>query len=109
MMLDIRMDVPVVRMRGGEVGIIRVRLRVVPVEQLAILPDLIAILANPAWRVLESQPFAHVQADALVEFQLASQDRHGRAATNHHQGRAPNGCKLAAELVDERLVVSERL
>lgn len=85
MMFDIRMDVAVMRMGFGEQGIARVRLRIIPVKQFAISPNLITVLADTPWRALEGQPLSHTQPQTLVEFELASHNRNCRAATNNHQ------------------------
>ncbi len=85
MMFDIRMNVAVMRMGFGEQRIARVRLRIIPVKQFAISPNLITVLTNTPWRALEGQPLAHTQPKTLVEFDLASQNRNSRAATNNHQ------------------------
>lgn len=42
-MFEIRWNVFVVRVRAGEFGIVRVRLRIVPVEFLRAAPDFVAV------------------------------------------------------------------
>ena len=60
-MLDVRWDVLVVRIRAGECRIVWVWLRIVPVELLIALPDLVAIADNRTCGAGERQFFAHDQ------------------------------------------------
>ena len=77
-MLDFRSNVFMVRVGGDQYRVVRMWLRIIPVQFCRALPDLVTVANDAPRRDCKRELFAH--NDAIVaQFQLANQARHIRA------------------------------
>ena len=71
MMLDVWWNVLVVRMSALQEWIVRMWLRVVPVQLLLASPDFVTVPINGYWQAITDEPLAHHQANIMVKEQFA--------------------------------------
>ena len=70
-LLDVGRNMLVMRMRGCQQRLIRVRLGVVPIQFLAILPDFVALPVNYCWQPVVEDALTEHQTEAMRKEQLA--------------------------------------
>ena len=83
MMFDIRRRMLVMRKSGRQRWIVGMRLRIVPVQLLAVTPDLVAVALQEQRPAIKGKAFSDLQPIAGREYDLAGQcdNRHPRGAT----------------------------
>ena len=86
MMLDIRLNMLMMRKSIGQCGITGMRLGVVPVQSLPALFDSITVRLDNTLR--EVQVFPYAERNVVFELQAAIEFGDGRPKANYDQGRA---------------------
>ena len=102
MSLDVRGNVFVVRKGASEGGIIRMWLRVVPVQPVTFLLHPVTVGLDHAPSKVQVFPYA--EDDSPVKLDLTSQLGNSGATPNHHEGRTTDGGEGLRETVDKTLV-----
>src|SRR5687768_8503238 len=95
-----------VGMRALQARLVRVGLRIVPVELFFPLPDFIPIGIDQSGQSVENDPFENHQTQALVEEQFPRDSRKRMASADKGQSRLPDRRKLLTEAVEEELVIT---
>jgi len=90
MMLDVWRNMFVMWGSGGQLGIMRMRLGIIPVQFFVTAPDFIAISAKNERSSIKGQAFLDDQAVALGKKDLTGYCNHPRAPADDNQRRRNN-------------------
>ena len=108
-MPDVRRDMFMMGISAGQRRIVRVRLRVVPVQLFAATPDLVAIAFDDQRAGIPGQAFVRHQAMSAGEGQFTAELGQQPATSNHDQRRAQDARKLLGQAVDKGFILMQRL
>ncbi len=87
MLLNIRGNVFMMRVRALQHWLVGMRLRIVPVQLFVILPGLVSVPINDEGRAIIQQAFAGNQPDSVVKVQFA----------RHHASELPSRTNVRVE------------
>ena len=93
-MFGVRRKMLVVRVSALQMRIVRMRLRVVPVQFLFATPDLVPIPVDDDRQAIVQDSLSHDQADVVIEEQFTSNTREGRPPSHKRNCGAADGKKL---------------
>lgn len=85
------------------------RLRVVPVQFLLAVPDLVAVALNYDWAIIKGKMFLDGKAIAGTKSDLAAQDSKDGASPHYNQRGSEDGAKPLRQCVNEFLILTQGL
>lgn len=85
--LDVRRHMLVMRMRRSQGRIVRMRLRIIPIEFGGTLPTFIAVADDDSWACVKGGIFDEAQAKPGRKMNFTFDDDNGSATANYHQRR----------------------
>jgi len=103
-MLYVRGNVLMVGMRGGQRGVIGVRLGIIPVELLATAPDLIAVSCDSPMSSSKSQSFGYAEDDVIGKKELTLQYTNAHPTADENQRGLADRRKVLRNGVDKVLI-----
>gem|GEM_PF-3645597 len=97
----------VMRMRGYQRGVIRVRMGVVPVQLFAATPDLVAVTGKPGRDQIKTYNFQYAQAKIVMEEHVTLNRGYITGLTDDGKRGHLNAGIIVLQRVDEQLIVQQ--